>query len=119
MRKKDYKGRCEKRMVEKCKTVCKIYDPIQAAYVEALVNNPEIAEIKCNVAFESSEMREYMTDFVCVKTDGDLMVRECVYRKMLTKPKTLKLLDASREYYLRRGIKDWGIVVDEQIDEER
>ena len=32
MRKKDYKGRCEKQMIEKCKTVCKTYDPIQAAY---------------------------------------------------------------------------------------
>lgn len=57
---------------------------------------------------------EYTSDFVCVKTDNDLMVRECVYRKYLTKPMTVKLLDASREYWLRRGVTDWGLVIDEE-----
>jgi hypothetical protein len=27
---------------------------------------------------------------------------------------TIKLLDASREYWIRRGVKDWGIVTDEE-----
>ena len=38
---------------------------------------------------------EYTTDFVCVKAGGDLRVRECVRRKFLTKPLTVKLLDDS------------------------
>jgi hypothetical protein len=57
---------------------------------------------------------EYTTDFVCVKTDQELMVRECISRRLLTKPMTVKLLDQSREYWLRRGVSDWGIVIDEE-----
>lgn len=36
MRKKNYKGRCEKRILPKCKTVFKSYDPIQNAYADIL-----------------------------------------------------------------------------------
>lgn len=42
------------------------------------------------------------------------MVRECVYRKHLTKPLTIKLLDASRKFWLERGVIDWKIVVEEE-----
>ena len=42
------------------------------------------------------------------------MVRECVERRFLKKPMTVKLLDTSREYWTRRGITDWGIVTDEE-----
>jgi hypothetical protein len=37
-----------------------------------------------------------------------------VFRKHLTKPMTVNLLDASREYWLRHGVSDWGIVIDEE-----
>ena len=53
-----------------------------------------------------------MTDFVCTKTNGDLMVRECISTKLLEKPLSMKLLDMSRTYWLRHGVTDWGIVVD-------
>ena len=53
-----------------------------------------------------------MSDFVCVKNDGGLMVRECVYRKFLTKPMTVKLLDDSRNYWRNHGVEDWGLVID-------
>jgi len=55
---------------------------------------------------------EYTTDFVCTKADGDLMVRECVFRKNLLRPTTAKLLDVSRDYWLKHGVTDWGLVVD-------
>lgn len=32
MRKRSYKGRCEKRMLSKCEGVCKSYDAMQAGY---------------------------------------------------------------------------------------
>ena len=51
-------------------------------------------------------------DFLVTRTDGDVFVRECVQRKFLTKPMTVKLLDASREYWLKRGVTDWGLVID-------
>ena len=43
-----------------------------------------------------------------------MMVRECVQRKHLMKPMTVKLLDDSREYWLRHGVSDWGLVIDEE-----
>ncbi len=46
------------------------------------------------------------------------MVRECVFRKHLTKPMTAKLLDESRNYWRRRGVTDWGIVVDKKKEED-
>ena len=111
MRKKNYKGRCEKRTLSKCKEVCRTYDRIQFAYADYIQQNECIAEIQCNVSLDGEE---YTTDFVCVKTDQELMVRECISRRLLTKPMTVKLLDQSREYWLRRGVSDWGIVIDEE-----
>ena len=112
MRKKNYKGRCEKQSLEKFTTICKTYDPIQSAYANILVKNKDVAQIRCNVALDGNECNEYMTDFVCTKIDGDLMVRECCQRKYLTKPQTAILLDLSRNYWLRHGVTDWGVVVD-------
>lgn len=112
MRKKNYKGRCEKRTLPKCKEVCKTYDAIQAAYAEVLQECDEVKEIRCNVLLDGLEIGEYTSDFVCVKPDGDLMVRECVFRKFLMKPMTVKLLDASREYWQNHGVSDWGLVID-------
>ena len=112
MRKKNYKGRCEKRTLSKCKEVCKTYDVIQAAYAEVLQECDEVKEIRCNVLLDGLEIGEYTSDFVCVKPDGDLMVRECIFRKFLMKPMTVKLLDASREYWLNHGVSDWGLVID-------
>lgn len=110
MRKKNFKGRCEKRSLSKCHDVCRTYDPIQYAYADVLQADDEIAEIRCNVLLD--ELGEFTTDFVCVKTNNDLMVRECVQRNHLTKPLTVKLLDASRDYWLRHGVTDWGLVID-------
>ncbi len=112
MRKKNFKGRCEKRVISKCSEVCRTYDAIQYAYADLLQKSDEIKEIRCNVLLD---VGEYTSDFVCTKTDGDLMVRECVFRKFLMKPLTVKLLDASREYWLRHGVTDWGLVIDEEV----
>lgn len=114
MRKKGYKGRCEKRTLSKCKEVCRTYDEIQNAYADILQNNADVAEIRCNVLMDGLEEGDYVSDFVCTKIDGDLMVRECVNRRFLTKPKMIRLLDASRAYWLRRGITDWKVVVNEE-----
>ena len=108
MRKKNFKGRCEKRLIGKCAEVCRTYDAIQYAYADLLQASDEIVEIKCNVLLDGLEVGEYTSDFVCTKADGDLMVRECVFRKFLMKPLTVKLLDASRDYWLRHGVTDWG-----------
>ena len=112
MRKKGYKGRVEKRVLGKCEGICRTYDAIQTVYADILQQRPDVQLIKCNVLLEGLPEGEYTSDFVCIKTDGDFMVRECVQRKLLTKPMTVKLLDASRKYWLRRGVNDWGLVID-------
>ena len=111
MRKKNFKGRCEKRTLSKCKDICRTYDSIQYAFADYLQADENIAEIRCNVLLDGLE---YTTDFVCVKSDGDLIVRECVFRKHLTKPLTVKLLDISRNYWVNHGVTDWGLVIDEE-----
>ena len=113
MRKKGFKGRCEKRKLGKCKEICRTYGAIQSRYADILQACEDVAEIRCNVPLDGCD---YTTDFLCVKTGNALMIRECVQRKYLTKPLTIKLLDLSREYWLKRGVSDWGLVID--ADEE-
>lgn len=112
MRKRNYKGRCEKRSLTKCPGICKTYDTIQSAYADMLQSNDSILEFKCNVLMDDLDIGDYTTDFVCTKSNGDLMIRECVFRNHLAKPMTVKLLDTSRNYWLRRGVSDWGLVID-------
>ncbi len=114
MRKKNFKGRCDKHTISKCDEVCRTFDPIQYAYADVLQASEDIKEIRCNVPLDGLPDGEYTSDFVCTKTNGDLLVRECVERRFLTKPLTVKLLDASRLYWLRRGVTDWGLVVNEE-----
>lgn len=112
MRKKNYKGRCEKRALSKCESICKTYDKIQYAFADILQADSDIKEFRCNVLLDGLLEGEYTSDFVCIKSNGDYMVRECVFRKLLTKPLTVKLLDVSREYWLKHGVTDWGLVID-------
>ena len=112
MRKKGYKGRCEKRVIGKCEGVCRIYDPIQSAYADILQQDDRVVKFQCNVLLEGLAEGEYTSDFVCTKAEGELLVRKCVQRKHLLKPMTVKLLDASREYWNQHGVEDWGLVID-------
>lgn len=118
MKKKGYKGtRCEKRTMSKCADgVARTYNAIESKYAEKLEAAPDIREFHCQVLLDGLELGEYCSDFVAVKVDGDLRVRECVYRKYLIKPMTAKLLDASRDYWMRRGVTDWGIVIEKKED---
>ena len=115
MRKRNFKGRCEKRKLSKCVDVCRTYDKIQYVFADILNNSDEVVSFQVNVpldGMDGSIAGCYTSDFVCTKKDNDLMVRECVERRHLTKPLTVKLLQASRDFWLRRGISDWGIVVE-------
>ena len=114
MRRKNYKGRCEKRTLTKCQEVVRTYDEIQYAYAGVLERNENVKSYQCNVVLDGVENDAYTSDYVCVKVDGELMVRECVKREHIQKPMTVKLLDISRNYWLRRGACDWGIVIDEE-----
>ena len=111
MKKRNYKGRCKKRNLSKCQDVCRTYNAVQSKYADILNDNDDVISFSCNVPLDNTE---YTTDFVYQKTDNDFAVRECVSRNLLTKPLTVKLLDISRNYWLKHGITDWGIVTNEE-----
>ena len=115
MRSKNFKGsKCVKMKLNKSEEVVRTFDNIQTAYAQILDKNENIQKIQCNVVLDEIENGEFTTDFVCTKLDGDLLIRECVFRKKSSLPRTCKLLDVSRDYWLKRGVTDWGIVIEEE-----
>ena len=116
MRNKSIKKRCTKQSLPKFEGVCKTFDELQAAAAVHLAKQEEVVSIRSNVDSTLVDGTQYTTDFVCEKENGDLAVWECVYRKHLMKPMTVKLLDASRSYWLSRGVTDWGVFVDEVVE---
>jgi hypothetical protein len=119
MRSKNFKGsKCVKMKLNKSEEVVRTFDNIQTVYAQILDKNENIQMIQCNVPLEGIEDGEFTTDFVCTKTDGDILVRESVFRKKLSLPRTCKLLDASREYWTKRGVTDWGIVIEQEEGKE-
>lgn len=114
MRNSNTKVRCEKLSLSKCPGVCRTYSDIQLAYAQQLQADESIAEFRCNVPLENFELTDgaYTTDFVCTTITGEVIVRECIKRTLIERPKTIKMLDASREYWAQRGINDWGLVID-------
>ena len=111
MRKKNYKGRCEKKSVPKCEGICKTYDDIQKQMVDNLSEDETVKEIRCNVPIDGSE---YTSDIVCTMEDDTIVVYECCSRNLLKRPSNAKLLQQSREYWLKHGVKekDWRLAVD-------
>ena len=116
MRKKKFKGRCEKKTLLKCEGVCRTYDAIQAAYADILSEDPDVKSFRCNVPLEG-DCEAYMTDFVIEMMDGSIVVRECVFRHLIRKPKTIDMLCASQEYWWSHGIYDWKLIIDAKKDE--
>lgn len=113
MRTKVQKTRCVKRQLTKCMGVCRTYDDVQYAgadYVNALSG---VKSFECNVLLKGLAEGDYTTDFVLTMEDGEIKVFECVRKDALTRPKTAKLLEASRQFWLRRGVTDWGLIVNE------
>ena len=62
MRKKGYKGRCEKKDLSKCQEVCRTYDAIQSNYADILQNDNDIQEIRCNVLLDGLSEGTYTSD---------------------------------------------------------
>ena len=118
MRKTNYKGRCTKRALSKCVGICRTYDALQEKAADLLQSDDNIASFRCNVCLEDIEDNTYMSDLVATKKDGTALVRECVWQKNLGKPLTAKLLDISRNYWLTRGVEDWGIVIEKEASDE-
>lgn len=114
MRNERTRSRTIRKRIGKCRGIFRAFNEIQLRYAEKLDQREDIKTIECNVRLVGLSIGEgYTSDLVCAKEDGSLMVRETVQRKHLLRPSTARLLDASREYWLSKGVKDWGIVLDE------
>ena len=113
MRNSNTKVRCEKRKLTKCNGIVKTYSEVQYAFADVLENDSTIKEFISNFPLTDFPLTDgkYTTDFYCTTLEGEIVVYECVFRRHLTKPLTAKLLDASRNYWLRRGV-DWRLVID-------
>lgn len=109
VRKKGYKGRCTKMTSSKSKTVCRLYDDLQIACLKKLEADDDVISIQVNAPLDNLE---FTSDFLCRRANGDYMVRECVYRKYLTKPLTAEQLDLSRMYWAKHGVIDWGVIIE-------
>ena len=115
MRNKSSNVQVTKKRLSKCEGVFRSYSDIQLRYAASLEDDDSILEFKCNVVLDNFELDgTYTTDFLITKTNGDILIRECVFRNRITKPLNIKLLDASYRYWINRGISNWGIVVNEE-----
>lgn len=78
MRKANFKGKCQKRSLTKCKDVCRTYDDIQSAYADVLEQREDIVDFSCNVLLDGLDIGAYTSDFVCTKANGEIMVIDCL-----------------------------------------
>ena len=116
MRNKSSNVQTTKRKLSKCEDVCRTYSDIQYAYADILEFDSSVVKFSCNVLLADFEIEgTYTTDFLITKKDGEIAVRECVSRDKILKPLNAKLLDASRSYWLKRGVNDWGVVVNAKV----
>lgn len=117
MQLKNIKTRVTKMKLSKC-GVCRVYNDIAYRYALSLEGNEAVESFECNVELEGlfigKEPKAYTTDFYITYTDGTFGVRECVERDRICKPKNIKLLDASKEFWAAKGIKNWGIVINKE-----
>ena len=112
MRNSNTRARCIKKQLSKSHGVVRTYNNLQEKFADLLEQDENIKEFICNYPLTNFGIIDgrYTSDFYCTKNDGELVVYECVLRKHLSKPLTIKLLDASRNYWLRRGV-EWRLVI--------
>ena len=115
MKPKEYKVRCTKKRLSKSTDVARLYDKIQIAYADVLEADTDIKTIRINISLDGEDCNRYTTDFLCERRNGDLMVRECVWRSQLSLPRTIRLLQLSQTYWRNHGVYDWGVVVESEV----
>ena len=107
MRKKNYKGRCEKRVLSKCIGICRTYDALQYAYADVLEENDEVKEFQCNVPLASDEGEDYTTDFYCEMENGDVLVLK--NRPLLPAQAVRYKTDGTEEIVFREPLFQYGL----------
>lgn len=117
MQLKKIKTRVTKRKLTKC-GVCRTYSDIAYRFATLLEEDCRVKEFACNVELNGvligKEPKAYTTDFYITYCDGSIAVRECVQRDMICKPRNIKLLETSKDYWEKNGVTDWGIVTNKE-----
>lgn len=124
MRLKSQKGRCTKISLEKNRDVCRCYDKLMEAYARQLATDENVSEFAMNIplSFERTTLpddlpspaRSHTTDFYIKWRDGTIAIREAVFRHHLPRPSTAEKLQLSKIYWERKGVSDWGIVIEKE-----
>ena len=93
MKKINYKGRCEKRKVSKCKDICRTYSKIQSALVNALEKDKDVVSFECNVCLEgvSDNMYEVVMVIPTVDLDVDVSMGKTI--NFTTQPRLIQDFD--------------------------
>ena len=94
MRNKNTHSLTIKGKLNKKKGVFVAFNQLQFKYGQLLDKDDEIVEIQANYSLKDFSFgNNYTSDFVCKKSNGELKIRECIYRKNIMKPSVIKLLD--------------------------
>ena len=56
MRKRDFKGKVVKKRVSKAATICRCYDDLQLAALDAFEADDDIIEIQMNIGLDDAEV---------------------------------------------------------------
>ena len=83
--------KCIRVSSDKSSGVCRCYSDLQLRYLEKLDKDNDVKEVRLNVKLQDLDIEgTYSTDFVITLKDETTRIRECVLRKHLTKPLTIK-----------------------------
>ena len=85
--------------------VCKLYSSLQRKLAERFEDDDNVETFETNVKVDELPIDgTFTSDFLVKFKDGSFKVYECVLRRHITKPMTMKLLSLSRGYWMKKGV---------------
>ena len=85
--------------------VCKLYSSLQRKLAERFENDDSVETFEVNVKVDELPIDgTFTTDLLVKFKDGSLKAYECILRKHLTKPMSMKLLSLSRAHWIKKGV---------------
>ena len=85
--------------------VCKLYSSLQRKLAERFENDDSVETYEANVKVDELPIDgTFTTDFLVKFNDGSLKAYECILRRHLTKPMSMKLLSLSRTHWIKKGV---------------
>ena len=96
--------------------VCKLYSSLQRKLAERFENDDSVETFEVNVKVDELPIDgAFTTDLLVKFKDGSLKACECILRRHLTKPMSMRLLSLSRAYWMKKGV-GFAIVTENMED---